>query len=446
VATEREAPTAPGDRRIVVVGGSLAGIRAAEALRGEGFAGELTVLGEESHYPPYDRPPLSKQLLADGCDPESLRLRVHDELAPAVHPGRRAVALDPVAREVTCAGGDRLSYDGLVIATGAAARTLDVDPRVRERTYTLRTIDDGLRLRAALAGRSRVAVLGAGFIGCEVAATLRSAGRTVTVIDSQPVPMLRALGPDLGEVVADLHRRHGVQWRLGVPVAGTARDGDDVVVSFEYGEPVRAEVLVVAIGAAPATGWLAGSGLSIDDGILCDEFGFAAAKDATVDPVAAVDPVAHLDPVAHASPLAAADPVAPTGLSAPGGFVVAAGDVARWYHPVLAGAVRIEHWTHAVGQAQAAARNLLARMSGRPPEPYTALPYFWSDQYDWKLQLVGTAAGSVVIEEGTVAGGKFVAAYRRSGQLVGALCVNSPARLGRWRQSIVREAAQTGAR
>lgn len=377
--------------RVVVVGGSLAGVRAVQQLRRSGFPGEVVLLCGERHFPPYDRPPLSKRLLTDGSDPESVRLRVDPDLA-TVHAGRTAVALDVVAREVRCADGERFGYDGLVIGTGATARQVAV-PDAGDRVFTLRTVDDSLRLRAALAGRTRVAILGAGFIGCEVAATLRGQGKEVTVVDPLPTPMARAIGPVMGEVMAGLHGRHGVTLRLGTPVAGMTRDGAEVVVELADAEPVRAELLVVAVGAAPATEWLRDSGLDVADGVRCDEFGFA-----TED-----------------------------------GSVVAAGDVARWHDPRIGRAVRFEHWTTAVTQAQAAARNLLARMAGTPPQPYREVPYFWSDQYDWKVQLVGRTGADVRIESGSVDEGAFVAGYRENGELVGALCVNSPSSLALWR-------------
>jgi NADPH-dependent 2,4-dienoyl-CoA reductase/sulfur reductase-like enzyme len=385
----------PG-QRIVVVGGSLAGLRAAQELRRSGFTGEVVLLAAEPHFPPYDRPPLSKRLLAGDCDPESVRLRVDPELPLTVHTDRAAIALDTAAREVVCADGERLSYDGLVIGTGAHARSLPVDPAVADRVLTLRTIDDGLRLRAEVADRQHVAILGAGFVGCEVAATLRSQGKAVTVIDLLPAPMIRALGPAMGDVVAGLHERHGVTLRLGRPVTGIADDDGDVLVSLGSDAPVRADLLVVAVGAAPATDWLRDSGLDVSDGVLCDEFGFA-----TTD-----------------------------------GTVVAAGDVARWHDPLLGRAVRDEHWTNAVGQAQTAARNLLARLADGTPEPYRTLPYFWSDQYDWKLQLVGRSTDTVRIETGSVEEGKFVAGYVEDDRLVGALCVNLPAKLVHWRRAI----------
>ena len=381
---------------VVVVGSSLAGIRAAETLRREGFEGDVTMVGAERHYPPYDRPPLSKQFLRSAIEPESIRLRVDPDLRADLHAGVRAVALDAGARTLQCDDGRSLRYDGLIIATGASARRLPGPMSVPDRMCTLRTVDDALRLRSLLAvGDGPVAIVGAGFIGSEVAATLRLGGRPVTVIDQDDAPMSRALGPELGGVVAGLHRRHGVEFALGEALTSVTADGEGLLLETP-GRSISAQLAVVAIGAVPATAWLDGSGIADSGGVVCDEFGYAV----------------------------------------PDGTVVAAGDVARWHNPVLGEAVRVEHWTNAVGQAQAAARNLLARMQRRPAEPYRALPYYWSDQYDWKLQFVGAIGGEVTVEEGTVASGEFVAAHRQGGRLVGALCVNRPARVARWRTQI----------
>lgn len=388
-------------RRVVVVGASLAGVRGAETLRRSGFTGRLTLVGAEAHFPPYDRPPLSKQVLAGHSPPEAGLLSVDEGLDAELVLGRSAVGLD-LARRRVLLDGDELPFDGLFLATGAAARNPWPDWTPERGVYTLRSLDDSLRLRDALRGAGRVAIVGAGFIGCEVAGTCRALGLDVTLIDTLRWPLLRAVGPEMGEVVARFHRERGVRLELGRSIAalvgpdrvrGVALDGDEVV---------EADVVVVATGAAPATRWLEGSGLELADGVVCDARGFAVGTET----------------------------------------VVAAGDAARWIHPMTGSGLRVEHWTNAVGQAQVAARNLAARLAGaEPAESYATVPYFWSDQHDWKLQYVGFGGESdgtrVAVESGAIQEGRFVATYRREGRLVGALCVNCPAQVPKYRRRIV---------
>ncbi|MBL8775763.1 MAG: NAD(P)/FAD-dependent oxidoreductase [Acidimicrobiales bacterium] len=392
--------------RIVVVGASLAGFRAAEALRAQGFDGALTLVGEEPHQP-YDRPPLSKQVLTgdwdvdrivlpsaapndDGADPFDWRL------------GERAVGLDLGAREVELADGGRLGFDGLVIATGCRPRTIGGEGLAG--VHVLRTLDDALALRADLErGPSRVAVIGAGFIGSEVAASCRARGLDVTVIEALPVPLERALGADMGALVGDLHREHDVDLRLGVGVdgftsaVGGANGAERVTgVRLADGTTVDAEVVVVGIGVIPNTEWLEGSGLTLDNGVLCDA----------------------------------------TTQAAPG--VVAAGDIARWPNPRFGGEVmRVEHWDNAIEMAQAAAARLLAA-SDEVALPYEPVPWFWSDLYDRKIQLAGRSGpdDEVQVVTGDVAERRFVALYGRAGRLVGALGWNRPRHVMQWRQRL----------
>jgi NADPH-dependent 2,4-dienoyl-CoA reductase/sulfur reductase-like enzyme len=266
---------------------------------------------------------------------------------------------------------------------------------------------DCLRLRARLAGARRVAVVGAGFIGCEAAASCRALGLSVTLVDAFASPMERVLGPVPGRVLAGLHSGHGVTLMLGRQVAGLAGQDEVTGVLLADGELVKADAVVVAIGVTPGTGWLAGSGLHLDDGLLCDQNCFALGADR----------------------------------------VVAAGDVARWRHPLLGTAVRVEHWTNAVSQAQAAARNLITRLVGRDePEAYADVPYFWSDQYDWRLQFTGIAEGEAAIEEGDAGTGKFLVCYRVMGRLTGVLCVNWPARFREYRRAVAAAWERHGAR
>ncbi|MGH2684814.1 MAG: NAD(P)/FAD-dependent oxidoreductase, partial [Actinomycetota bacterium] len=255
-------------RTIVVVGASLAGLSAAEGLRDGGFDGTITIVGDEPHQP-YDRPPLSKELLAGTWEVDRVVLRPDDhldKLALDWRLGRRAVSLD---ERLHLDDGSTVDFDGLVIATGAAPRTIPGTPAL-DGIYTLRTLDDCLALRADLARSPTVAVVGAGFIGAEVAATCHGRGLDVTVIEAMPVPLERALGLDMGSACASLHSDHGVSVRYGVGVAGF--EGNDRVerVVLADGSSVEADVVVVGIGVAPVTGWLERSGVDVVDGVVCD--------------------------------------------------------------------------------------------------------------------------------------------------------------------------------
>jgi len=385
-------------RTIVVVGASLAGLRGAEALRRLGYDGRLVVVGDEPHRP-YDRPPLSKDVLAGKREPESVALRrpeAWDELAIDWRLGRAAVRLRRTEREVELAGGERIAWDGLFVATGARARTLGPGPTPRG-VFVLRTLDDAVRLRDALAAGPRVAVVGAGFIGAEVAATCRARGLAVTMIEPQPVPMLRGLGPELGAMMARVHRDHGVDLRCGVGVAALEGAGAVEAVRLGDGTRVPADVVVVGIGAVPETRWLEGSGLALADGLVCDA-SCAAADD-----------------------------------------VVAAGDVARWRDRHSGASLRAEHWTHAVEQAGHAAERLLAGPSFRAA--YDPVPYVWSDQYEVKLQIAGEPrpGDAMRIADGSVEEGRFVALFERAGRLVAAIGVNRARQVLAYRRRIREE-------
>ncbi len=385
---------------IVVVGASLAGLRAAEALRREEFDGRLSLVGAEPHLP-YDRPPLSKEVLAGERDPAEIELRRQglDDLALDLHLGRRATALDAGTRSVTLDDGTRLDGDGVVIATGASARQLPGTPPLAG-IHTLRTLDDCQAIRAALDARPRVVVVGAGFIGSEVAATCRGRGLDVTVLEAFPQPMVRGLGPVIGEVCGELHRDHGVDLRLGTAVEGF--EGTDRVerVRLGDGSAIDADLVVVGVGVAPETGWLEGSGLTLDDGVLCDE----------------------------------------TGLAAPG--VVAAGDVARWPNRLFDGELmRLEHWTNAGEQAVHVARRLL--VGAGAAEPFAPVPFVWSDQYDVKIQTVGRVRGDdeVVIAHGSLEERRFVALFGRDGRLRGALGFSRPRHVMQYRRLLAEQAS-----
>ncbi len=382
--------------RIVVVGSSLAGLRAAETLRAEGYAGRLTLVGDEARVP-YDRPPLSKQLLTEGWDEDRIALPAgaRPELDLTWERGHAAVGLDLTERVVALADGRSLPFDGLVIATGAAARRLPATEGMRG-VHALRTLDDALAVRAALdAGVGRVVVVGAGFIGCEVAASCRARGVEVTVVEPLAQPLARILGEELGSVIAEVHVDHGVDLRLGVGVEALEADEGAVArVRLTDGAEVEAALVVVGIGVVPNTAWLEGSGLVLDDGVVCDE----------------------------------------TTLAAPG--VVAAGDVARWPNPLFGEVMRVEHWEHAIDMGAHAARRLLA--GDGPGEPYGPVPWFWSDQYDRKLQLAGRVRpdDELVVVAGSFAERRFAALYGREGRVVGAVAMNMPARVVRYRQAI----------
>jgi 3-phenylpropionate/trans-cinnamate dioxygenase ferredoxin reductase subunit len=384
-----------GGDRIVVVGASLAGFRAAEELRALGHEGPIALVGDEPHRP-YERPPLSKQVLAGTRPVEATTIQPAsgslDDLGLDWHLGAAATGLDLTQRTVLLGGGERLPFDGLVIATGASPRRLPGTDHLAG-VHTLRSLDDCLAIRAELAASPRrVAVVGAGFIGAEVAATCRGLGLDVSLIEALSVPLERGLGPQMGAVMADLHRDHDVDLRLGVGVVRI--EGDDRVecVRLTDGTALDVDLVVVGIGVAPNTDWLEGSGLTIDNGVLCDE----------------------------------------TCRAAPG--VVAAGDVARWPNVAFGGELmRVEHWDNAVEMGAHAARTLLAAPAGALA--YAPVPWFWSDQYDRKIQLAGRAGPDDAVEvvSGSVEERRFVAFYGRDDRLVGVLGMNQPAKVMRWR-------------
>lgn len=383
-------------RRIAVVGASLAGLRAAEALRREGWDGELALIGEEPHAP-YDRPPLSKELLRGEWAPPRLDLRRGQGLAELgldLRLGVRARALDASARRIALSDGSELEYDGLVIATGAVARALPFDAGLSG-VHVLRTLDDALAIAGELAARPRVCVIGAGFIGLEVAASCRKLGLSVTAVEPQGLPLLDKLGAPMALRVAQLHRDHGVDLRCGVLAQGL--EGGDRVerVRLSDGSAVQAELVVAGIGVRPAVEWLHGSGIALDDGVVCDATCAASLPD-----------------------------------------VVAAGDVARFEHARLGRPVRIEHWSNAVEMASHAARRLLR--GAELGTPFTPVPYFWSDQYDVKIQFAGDlrADDELALLEDAPHERKLVALFGRAGRVSGVLTWNRAPQLIRYRRAI----------
>jgi 3-phenylpropionate/trans-cinnamate dioxygenase ferredoxin reductase subunit len=384
---------------IVVVGSSLAGLRGMEALRREGFEGRLIAIGAEPHLP-YDRPPLSKEVLAGRREPDQIGLTKPERFDPLeieLHLGRRARSLDLGAHcvQLEGEGDERIEFDGLVIATGATPRRLPGTPDLAG-IHTLRTLEDCLSIRDQLEGSPRVAIVGAGFIGAEVAATCRERGLDVTVVETLSTPLEAALGTEIGETCAAVHRDHGVDLRCGVRVEGF--EGSTRVERLRLGDGshVAADLVIVGIGVAPETAWLEGSGLTLADGVVCDE----------------------------------------TCTAAPG--VVAAGDVARWTNPRFGESMRVEHWTNAVEQGEAAAASLLADPGARPV--FAPVPFVWSSQYDVKIQCAGRPkpGDEIRIVDGSLAERRFVALFGRDGRLTGAVTFNRIRALMRFR-TLLRE-------
>ncbi|MEU6844898.1 FAD-dependent oxidoreductase [Streptomyces sp. NPDC046716] len=373
--------TAPSS--VLVVGASVAGLATVQALRRKGYAGRVTVLGAERH-PPYDRPPLSKQILAGTWQPEQAELRRPSDLAALDAEfllGDPAVALDAPRRRARTASGREVAADAVVIATGASPRSLPAEGPT-DHVHTLRTVDDALALRERLLEHGRTVVVGDGVLGAEIAATARGLGVDVTLVGPQQTLMGAQLGPEMGELLTDLHRRHGTRLHLGTAVAGTdfTRTGSGGV-RLADGRLLAAPVAVVAVGCVPGTAWLDGSGLALDDGVLCDANGRAA------DGIHAV------------------------------------GDVARWSGPDGTAPRRLENRTNAMDQATTVAARLLG-----DPRRHDPVPYFWTDQFDARIHVHGlpTPEAELTVLEGSVEARRFVAAYQDQGRTVAVLGWNMP--------------------
>jgi NADPH-dependent 2,4-dienoyl-CoA reductase/sulfur reductase-like enzyme len=383
---------APG--HVLVVGASASGLCTVEALRRRGFGGRITVIGDEPHAP-YDRPPLSKQVLSGAWEPDRAALRsavAVSALDADFVLGDQAVGLDPSSHTVRMASGREIGADVIVIATGVRARRFPGQETLAG-AHVLRTLDDTLALRRDLLAASRLVVVGEGVLGSEIAATARTLGLDVTLAGPLAAPMFAQIGPFASGLLAQLHEERGVRLRLGTGVTGLIDNAGRVGgVRLASGEELPADVVVVAIGASPATDWLADSGLSIDNGLVCDSHCRAAEG------------------------------------------IYAVGDVARWHHPQLGRLVRFENRTNATEQAEAVAAAILG-----DDTPYAPVPYFWTDQFDVKIQVFGviTADADMEIVEGDPAARRFVARYGKQGVVTGVLGWNMPKQVRAHRQDVV---------
>ncbi|MFE2728419.1 NAD(P)/FAD-dependent oxidoreductase [Kitasatospora sp. NPDC059327] len=382
----------------VVVGASLAGLRAVEGARAAGYGGPITLIGAESHLP-YDRPPLSKAFLQSDAPVPVLRDEafLRDELGVDLLLGAPAERLDPDA-DIVWVDGKPVPFGTLVIATGATPRIPPTWASIPGVT-TLRELDDAHALRAALEKKARTVIVGAGFIGSEVASAARHRGCEVTVVEAEPAPLARAVGAEMAPALAAIHLRNGTDLRLSATVAAVHGSGQVEAVELADGSLLPADLVVVGIGATPTTGWLAGSGVALnahDHGILCNSY---------------------------------------LATSRPG--VYAAGDVAHWPNAIMdQGLTRLENWTNAAAQGGAAARNAL-----QPglQEPYETVPYVWSDWYDTRVQLVGhPSSDEARIVSGGMNGPRLVVLYRSGERLAGAFTLNEPAKIMKYRRLIHR--------
>jgi NADPH-dependent 2,4-dienoyl-CoA reductase/sulfur reductase-like enzyme len=378
---------------VAVVGASLAGLSAARALREQSYDGRIVVIGDEPHAP-YDRPPLSKGFLAGTTSLDDIALGAPDDEDLGLEWRLRttAVGLDHVSRSVLLDDGTELRADGVVLATGARARRLPGDQDL-DGVHVLRSLDDAISLRADLVAAGRLVVIGAGFIGAEVASTARALGLEVTVVETQPVPLAGPLGTDMGAVCAELHADHGTRLLTGTGVAGLVGTSRVEAVELTDGTRLPADVVVVGIGAIPNIDWLAHSGVALGNGVLTDACG---------------------------------------ATNIPG--VVAVGDCAAAWSAAAERHVRIEHWTSALEQPATAVATLLGT-GGPAPTP---VPYFWSDQYGARIQFAGSRReGDVArVVEGSCADRSFLVVYERDGHPVAVLGMNQPRLFTRWRRQL----------
>ena len=366
-------------RQVVVVGAGLGGLTVAEELRRLGFGGSVVVVGAEAE-PPYDRPPLSKEVLkGTRANPPLLREpKELDALGLDLRLGTVARGVDTTARRVHLQGGGELPYDVLVIATGARARRWAAAGAAAN-VWPLRTAQDAAHIAAAVAGRGRIGVLGAGFIGCEVAASARETGCDVTLVEVRSAPLAHALGPQAGAEIARRHRAAGVDLRCGVTIDEVVLDGENLsAVRLSDGRSVALDALVVGLGVVPDTEWVEGSGIAVDNGVVCDASGRTSHED-----------------------------------------VYAVGDVARWVNARTGRHRRIEHWTTTTEQAAIVASGI----AGHQRRVLDEVPYFWSDQYGTKIQCVGEpdAGADITVRTTGASGDRPLYLYSRHGELTGVL-------------------------
>ncbi len=393
-------------QRVVIVGGGLGGLRSAEQLRAAGFAGDIVVVGDETHLP-YTRPPLSKEGLKSELTHETVAFRRKASVDDVTwRLGAPVVSADLAAHVVRLADGTELAYDGLVAATGVTARRLPLDAPESAR-HVVRTLDDAERLRAGLVASASVVVIGAGFIGCEVAATARLLGADVHIVDPMSVPLIRPLGTILGAALQRRHEGHGVTFHLGRTVAHVdLADGQPTGVVLDDGTELRCTLLVEAVGSRPNTAWLDGNGLDLSDGVLCDS---------------------GMRPVTPAGPVP---------------DVVVVGDIARFPNALFDDQPRrVEHWNIPTETAKRAARTLVAAFEGAAAaaaEPFAPMPAFWSDQYDLRLQsfgLPGIGGDDIRVLEGDL-DDEAAVGYHRDGVLVGVVLLGLTRRSAHYRDLI----------
>lgn len=369
------------DKTFVIVGASLAGAKAAETLRAEGFTGRVVLIGEEP-VRPYERPPLSKDYLRGQVGPDAAFVhdeRFYDEHDIDLRLSTLVSAIDPAAGEAVVGDGERIRFDAALLATGAYPRRLTLPGADLPGVESLRTMADSDRLRAAIAEASRLVVIGAGWIGCEVAASARQMGTEVAMVEMGQLPLERVLGPELGRFYRDVHVEHGVEMHFGGGISELRGSSRVEAVVLESGAVLEADLVVAGVGVAPRIELAERAGLEMDNGVLTDEY---------------------------------------LSTSAPNVF--AAGDVANAWHPVLQRRVRLEHWSSALNQGPAAARNMLGTKTA-----YEKIPYFYSDQYDVGMEYSGLATSwDEVVFRGDPSTGEFIAFWMEDGRISAGMNVN----------------------
>ena len=374
--------SAPDSRHILILGAGHAGGVAAATLRQAGFAGKITLIGSDTH-PPYERPPLSKEVLAGAAPVEKTYLRplaFYADAGISLRLGETAVMIDRKAQRVTLASIETVPYDALLLTLGARARRLPVPGGDHKRVFYLRDIADSLALREHLQPGKRLAVIGAGFIGLEAAAVARKRGVAVTVLEVQREPIQRVAAPEIGRFLADLHRGNGVDLRTGVGAVAIEESAGELRLALSTGESLAADSALIGIGAQPNTELAHASGLAVEDGVLVDEFG--RTNDSNI---------------------------------------YAAGDVTRHWNPLLKRKIRLESWQNAQNQAIAVAK---AMVGGN--EPFAEIPWFWTDQYDVNLQMAGAPeAWDSLVWRGKPAEKSFTIFYLKDGKLVACNTVNN---------------------